>query len=160
MYLLILAGEEFRVKTPFRGSTEFWVNELLRANGYCNITYIERELAPVGSDGTNLTELEGLLNARRTVFTGSGCMSEVEIGKLISLMHDPEHETRKDAGKYNYQTTEKFLAIALKQLFALAQADLLERNGMETTLYLNTYPLGNGFYNTSSHNIDARRPTQ
>ena len=61
-----LVGEEFKVRVPITGDVGNSVNELLEANGYPNITYIQKRLSQHSLD----LGIEKVLESRRVVVTG------------------------------------------------------------------------------------------
>jgi len=80
-------------------------------------------------------------------------LTAIEIDKLLSLICAPRHLTHGEGKMYDYQTSQRYFATALKQLFALSQADMLETNGYDPGLAFG--PAYN--YNQSDHNFAAVR---
>jgi hypothetical protein len=195
-----------KIKVKKRDNVEEWVNDLMQANGFSNITYVDRKMVPLEPGKGNLESIEDTLKSRRLVFTGydnpyglgnitaseivyhkpemaffnnsaleaikqdsphwnltreflSGTLTEKEIDKIISLIHDPNYDSDKmsDDQKYDYwKEGQRHFAMALKQLFVLAQVNFLQKHDMRVTLYHNeqshcTY----GSYNGADHNIYA-----
>ncbi|MCD6495995.1 MAG: hypothetical protein J7K54_01870 [Candidatus Aenigmarchaeota archaeon] len=83
-----------------------------------------------------------------------GELTEPEREKLVRLIYYPECSPRMIKQiMYDYRSNERYFATALKQLFSLAQADILESSGYDAGLAL-------GFsinYNQSDHNFAAVR---
>ncbi|MCK4589365.1 MAG: hypothetical protein KAT77_02910 [Nanoarchaeota archaeon] len=91
-------------------------------------------------------------------------LNEEEIKRVIELMYDPRALVdARGPKKYDYKIpAQKQFAIVLKQLFALAQLDFLQKNGFETELFLVEWEregrhYSGDNYNEEDHNIIASR---
>lgn len=74
-------NEELRVRVPFRISEEETINELLRANGYHNLTYYHKELILLPEGISNFEgELRNRLQRKRVIV--SGYKSPVGLGNI------------------------------------------------------------------------------
>ncbi|MBT4541239.1 hypothetical protein HOC35_07035 [Candidatus Woesearchaeota archaeon] len=86
-------------------------------------------------------------------------MSENEVGNVVKLMHDPKHSIRTDATeKYNHKHEgERMFSSALRLLFVLSQAQLLEKAGYSIDIKENKMNLGYPNYNQPSHSLTAMK---
>ncbi len=105
---------------------------------YMNNTAVER----IQPDSGGFDALKSYLNFDLT---------DGEMKKLISLVNG---NPRDKSGNYRYDTNERCFAVALKQLFSLSQAEILENNGYDPGM---AFDPSSHVYNQADQNFAAIR---